>query len=133
MLIKERYQAQNCCTQVSGYTHHVYSFMEYTFTTNFHIWARGPQGPRALTLPLYTFTTNFHIWARGPQGPQAQTLPPGYFQHFNISNFQLFNISTFSTFQHSTFQLFQLFNISTLKSPNLSGIQLAAPLPRTGG
>ena len=55
--------------------------MEYTVTTNFHIWARGPQGPRALTLPSesfqqYTFTTNFHIWAQGPPRAPGPDSPP---------------------------------------------------------
>ncbi len=68
--------------------------MEYTFTTNFHIWAQGPPRapgpdsppPQCVTigqlsngvhaLMEWTFTTNFHIWAQGPPGAPGPTLPP---------------------------------------------------------
>ena len=68
--------------------------MEYTLTTNFHIWAQGP--PRApgpdspphnvLRLGSYQMgcmrpwsirsTRTFTSGARGPQGPRGPTLPP---------------------------------------------------------
>ena len=67
--------------------------MEYTFTTNFHIWGQGPPGapgpdsspPQCVAighlsegvqgLMEYTFSTNFHIWGQGPPGPRARLAP----------------------------------------------------------
>ena len=68
--------------------------MEYTVTTNFHIWARGPQGPRAQTLPptksydwaaiewgacahgVYVHHELSHLGPGAPKGPGPNSPPP---------------------------------------------------------
>ena len=49
-------------------------------------------------------------------------------QRFNMFNKSTFNISTCSTCQLSAFQHFQHFNISTLRSPNLFSVLIAAAI-----
>ena len=88
-----------------------HALMEFTFTTNFHIWGQGPPGPGPSGTPGPGPKAS-GLLAKGPRPePQAPRATPTR----KLTNLQSYKLTNLQTYKLTNLQNYKLTNLQTYK------------------